>query len=58
MVSHTVAHYGTGFCTRPKLRGEKHFNSTPTVASFTHRNSGIHIVWEKSRHSNIFEANS
>jgi len=41
MVSHTVAHYRIGVCIQPTLRGAKHFNSTPTVASFTHHNAGI-----------------
>jgi len=41
MVSRTVARYGIGICTRPTLRGAIHFNSTPTVASFTHHNAGI-----------------
>jgi len=36
MVSHTVAHYRIGVCTQPTLIGAKHFNTTPTVASFTH----------------------
>jgi len=38
MVSHTVAHYRIGICTRPTLRGA---NSTPTEATFTHHNAGI-----------------
>jgi len=35
MVSHTVAYFRIGVCTQPTLRGAKHFNSTPRVASFT-----------------------
>jgi len=37
-----IAHYRIGVCTRPTQIGEKHFkNSTPTVASSTHYNTGI-----------------
>jgi len=34
-------HYRVGVCTRPTLIGAKHFNSTPTVALFTHHNTRI-----------------
>ena len=35
MVSH-IAHYRIGVCTWPTLIGAKHFNSAPTVTTFTH----------------------
>jgi len=41
MVSHIVARYRIGACTRPTLMGAKQFSSTPTVASVTHHIAGI-----------------
>jgi len=36
----SIVPHRIGACTWPTLVGAKHFNSTPTVTSFTHHNTG------------------